>query len=46
MAKKVIVEKATGERYASKAAMKAHEAKETKEMQRKEALKFGRKLKK
>ena len=38
MAKKVI-EKATGEKYASKAAMKKHEKKESKSMQKKEAVK-------
>jgi hypothetical protein len=38
MAKKVI-EKATGEKYASKAAMAKHEKKESKSMQKKEAKK-------
>lgn len=38
MAKKAI-EKATGEKYASKAAMKKHEKKESKSMQKKEAVK-------
>lgn len=46
MAKKVIVEKETGEKYASKAAMKEHESKESKGMQQREALRFGRKMKK
>ncbi len=39
MAKKKIVEKATGEKYTSKAAMVKHEKKETKAMQKKEAMK-------
>ena len=38
MAKKVI-EKATGEKYASKAAMAKHEKKESKSMQKKETKK-------
>jgi len=37
--KKKIVEKATGEKYASKAAMAKHEKKESKSMQKKEVLK-------
>jgi len=38
-AKKPIVEKKTGERYASKGAMQKHEKSESKAMQRKEAAK-------
>jgi len=37
--KKKIVEKATGEKYASKAAMAKHEKKESKSMQKKEVMK-------
>lgn len=37
--KKKIVEKATGEKYASKAAMAKHEKKESKSMQKKEMIK-------
>ena len=37
--KKKIVEKATGEKYASKAAMIKHEKKESKSIQKKEVVK-------
>ncbi len=37
--KKKIVEKATGEKYASKAAMAKHEKKESKSTQKKEVMK-------
>lgn len=37
--KKKIVEKGTGEKYASKAAMAKHEKKESKSMQKKEVMK-------
>lgn len=39
---KMVVEKATGEKYASKGAMKKHESKESKSMQKKE-MKMGNK---
>jgi hypothetical protein len=42
-AKKFIVEKKTGERYASKGAMQKHEKSEPKSMQRKEASKSMKK---
>lgn len=42
MAAKKIVEKKTGERYASKAAMKKHEAKESPAKQRAELKKKGK----
>jgi hypothetical protein len=40
--KKPVVEKKTGERYASKAAMKKHEAKESPAKQRSELKKKGK----
>lgn len=43
MKKKVIVEKSTGEKYASKTAMAKHEKKEGKKVQAKELLKSKKK---
>ena len=43
MKKKVIVEKSTGEKYASKTAMAKHEKKECKKVQAKELLKSKKK---
>ena len=40
VAKKVVVEKGTGEKYASKAAMAKHEKKEGKTVQKKEKFDF------
>lgn len=39
MKKKVVVEKSTGEKYASKSAMAKHEKKESKTVQKKEMAK-------
>lgn len=46
MAKKVIVEKETGEKYASKAAMKAHEKMEGPKMRKMEKMMSAKKGKK
>tara|TARA_R110000868_G_scaffold342356_3_gene603183 strand:+ start:639 stop:773 length:135 start_codon:yes stop_codon:yes gene_type:complete len=43
MKKKMIVEKATGEKYASKAAMAKHEKGESKKMQAKEKMMYKKK---
>ena len=43
MKKKMIVEKGTKEKYASKAAMKKHESKESKSEKMKEMGKMGKK---
>lgn len=41
--KKMIVERGTGEKYASKAAMKKHEARESKQQEMREHKKKGKK---